>query len=322
MSTDSTLMPVVGFWGFGDPEVLDVIYRPVPHAGSGEVVVQVDAATVNPTDLLMRAGAQVDMMKGLRPPYVAGMEFAGRVHEVGADVGVVAVGQRVMGVLDARRPDGGAQARYVRVPVRSVVPVSDGIATLDAATVPMNGLTANLALEELCLAPGGTVLVTGGAGALGGYAIQLARQAGLLVVADALDADRDLLVRLGADHVVPRGADMAAEVRDRFPGGVDGAIDAARIGEPVASLVRDGGTFVGVRGTDATGSPRVRRVAVSVVTQVTNTPALVRLDQLVRTGRLTPRVSHSVPMSEAAEAHRLLERGGLRGRVVLLMGSA
>jgi NADPH:quinone reductase-like Zn-dependent oxidoreductase len=247
------------------------------------------------------------------------MEFAGRVHERGVGVGAVAVGQRVMGALDARRPEGGAQARYVRVPATSVVPVSDGIDTVDAATVPMNGLTAHLALEQLSLARGGTVLVTGGAGALGGYAIQLARQAGLFVVADALDADVDLLVRLGADVVVPRGADMAAGVRDRFPSGVDGAIDAARIGEPVASLVRDGGAFVGVRGTDATGSDRVRRVAVSVGTQVTNTAALARLEQLVRTGRLTPRVSRTLSMSEAAEAHRLLEGGRLRGRVVLLM---
>jgi NADPH:quinone reductase-like Zn-dependent oxidoreductase len=312
-------MPVVGFRRFGGPEVLEVIRLPVPTAGRGEVVVEVDAATVNPTDLLMRTGAQVNLMKGLHPPYVPGMEFAGRVHERGEGVGAVAVGQRVMGSVDARRSDGGAQARFVRIPATSVVPVSDGIDAVDAATVPMNGLTANLALEELSLAPGGTILVTGGAGALGGYAIQLARQAGLLVVADALDADRDLLIRLGADHVVPRGADMAAGVRDRFPGGVDGAIDAARIGETVASLVRDGGTLVGVRVTDATGSDRVRRVAVSVVTQVTNTPALARLEQLVRGGSLTPRVARTLPMSEAAEAHRLLERGGVRGRVVLLM---
>jgi NADPH2:quinone reductase len=307
----------LAFRRYGGPEVIEVVELPMPGAGPGEVVVEVVAATVNPTDLMMRSGAQASWMTGLRPPYVPGMEFSGRVHELGEGVRGLAPGQHVMGLVDARRPDGGAQAQFIRVPQTSVVAAPDGTGLVEAATVPMNGVTADLALELLGLRPGAAVLVTGAAGALGGYSVQLAKVLGLVVIADAWEADEELVTRLGADVVVPRGEGMAGAVRNRFPAGVDGAIDAARIGSVVAGLVRDGGGFVGVRSTDAAGDDRIRRTYVSVLRQLENTNALLRLRRLVREGRLTPRVAVPMPMMRAAEAHALLERGGQRRRVVL-----
>jgi NADPH:quinone reductase len=312
-------MRAVGFRRFGGPNVLEIVELPMPEPGPDEVVVRVHAAAVNPTDLLMRAGKQAALMSDLQPPFVPGMELAGRVQTTGAGVSGLAAGAPVMGVVDARRVGGGAQAQYVRVPRASLAPISAAADLVQAATVPMNGLTAQMAIDELRLAPGGSVLITGGAGAVGGYAIQLARLAGLTVVADASAADQELVRRLGADVVVPRGDGMPSAVRERFSGGVDGAVDAARLGAVTASVVRDGGAAIVMRSADASANGRIECRFVSVVRRIGDSDALARLAALMTAGTLTPRVAVRLPFEHAAEGHRLVERGGLRGRVVLLL---
>jgi NADPH:quinone reductase len=300
--------------------VLRLIELPRPEAGVGQLVVRVAAATVNPTDLLMREGQQAAMMQSLAPPYVAGMEFAGRVHEIGAGAAGFAAGQPVMGVVNPRRPERGANAEYVVAPVASVVALPAGIAEADliaASTLPMNGLTALMALEALALNPGQSLLVTGGAGALGGYVIQLARQAGLTVVADAKDVDAALLRGFGADLIVPRGEAMAAAVRQRFPSGIDGLVDCALLGDAAAALLRSGGVAVTVRRANPITDARVTVRPISVSDRVEDHAALERVAQAWRDGVLTPRVALRLPVAAASQAHRRVEEGGLRGRVVL-----
>lgn len=310
-------MRAITFDSFGPPEVLQWTELPVPSPGPGEVVIRVAAATVNPTDTLMRAGQQAAAMTSLTPPFIAGMECAGHVHACGDGVTRLQVGQPVMAIVNPRRPQGGAYAEYVCVPSASAVPVPAGTILAEAATVPMNGLTAWLALELLALPAGATLLVTGGAGALGGYVIQLARQQGLRVIADAKETDRELLQRLGADAVVPRGDGMAAGVRAMCPAGVDGLVDAALLGDIASALVREGGSVVLVRSTQASADTRVRRHFVSVGQHVGRTDALEQLAALMAQGKLTPRVALRLPARQAAEGHRRLEQGGLRGRIVL-----
>ncbi len=106
-------MQVIGFMEFGGPQVLRLMDLPQPTPATGEVVVRVAASTVNPTDLMMRAGLQAALMTGLVPPYIAGMEFSGHIHNVGDGVSGLTVGQPVMGVVNPRRPAGGAHAQYV-----------------------------------------------------------------------------------------------------------------------------------------------------------------------------------------------------------------
>jgi NADPH2:quinone reductase len=220
-------MLAVGLAEFGGPEVLNVVHVAEPCAKRGEVLIRVVAATVNPTDTLFRAGKQTHLMTALNPPYIPGMEFAGYVHQLGDGSSPLTRGQPVMGIVNPRRPGGGTYAQYVCAPIESVVSVSDTTDLAEAATVPMNGLTAKMAIEALEQVPGDTILVTGGAGAVGGYAIQLAKDAGLTVIADAKESDVALLHQLGADEVVPRGASMFPAVRGRRPAGVDGLIDGA-----------------------------------------------------------------------------------------------
>lgn len=313
-------MRAAGFEEFGAANVLRVVERPVPVAGPGDVVVRVAASTVNPTDVLMRSGKQAAMMGGLSPPFVAGNEFSGTVHAIGDGVTGFAVGMPVMGAVNPRRPEGGSHAEYVRVPATALVAVPAGADLIQAATLPMNGLTALLVMDALHEPELRSLLVTGGAGALGGYVIELARRRGLHVVADGNEADVYLLRKLGAEHVVARGAGMEAGVRRIYPSGVDAAVDCALLRDRAAALVRDGGVVVCVRRNIRLADTRVTSRAISVTDQPVDPNSLQQVAQLWAAGALTARVARVLPLEQAAEAHQLVEAGGMRGRVVLVTG--
>src|SRR3989441_8630700 len=166
-------MRAVTFSRLGGPEVLEVSKLPEPKPGPGEVRIRVAAATVNPTDISFRVGrqhttAQLTQM-GVLPPYIPGMELAGVVDAVGEGT-KWHPGDRVMAIVNPRRPGGGAQAELVVVPAASVARVPEGTSLEAAATLPMNGLTVRLALDRLALKAGQTPGGTGAAGAGGGSA--------------------------------------------------------------------------------------------------------------------------------------------------------
>lgn len=314
------MMRAVGFSEFGGPEVLGLIMRPVPVPGPGEVRVRVAAAAVNPTDLAFRAGGHGRMPPGLVPPYVPGMDLAGVVDVPGSGRAAArwAPGDRVMAAVSPWDPGGGAQAEFVVVAADALALVPERISLQAAATLPMNALTVRAAMNELALRPGQTLGITGAAGAVGGYAIQLARAEGLQVIADASPADEGLVSELGAHVVVPRGPGVAARMRHVFPSGVDALIDAAVMGPPVLQAVRDGGQVIAVR-PSAGGAPE-RGITVSLVLvfrHLHEGEKLTRLAELAAKGVLTLRVADVLPAAQAAEAHRRLEAHGVRGRVVL-----
>lgn len=307
----------VAFETFGTPEVLRVMELPVPKPEAGEVLVQVQAATVNPTDLLMLGGSQAARMRDLVPPYIAGMELAGQVVALGEGVQGLAVGQAVVGIVNPRRSQGGAQAQFVCLPAASVAPLPVGTDPVAAATLPMNGLTAWMCLEFMALPVGAALLVTGAAGAVGGFVIALARRAGLHVVADCKAEDRELLTRLGAHELVPRGEGFATAVRVRYPAGLDGVVDAALLGEAAATLLRAGGAMVSLRGNQDVRREDIRHTHVSVLQQASNQEVLRWLVERMQDGTLAMRVAGVLPMAQAAQAYTLVSQGGLRGRVVL-----
>jgi NADPH:quinone reductase-like Zn-dependent oxidoreductase len=181
----------------------------------------------------------------------------------------------------------------------------------------MNGLTARLALDQLALEPGQVLAVTGAAGAFGGYVVQLARTEGLTVVADASAADEQLVRDLGADVVVRRGDDVADRIRERYPDGVDGLADGSVQDAAVLPAVRDGGAVATVRGYRGDGRRDLRVQPVLVRRYAEQPGALDRLRRLVEEGAVTLRVAGTFPAEQAAEAHRRLAAGGVRGRLVL-----
>ncbi|MFI1506142.1 NADP-dependent oxidoreductase [Streptomyces sp. NPDC020597] len=308
-------MKAVGFTEFGGPEVLRILELPAPEAGPGEVRIRVHAATVNAVDALQRSGPA--RSPDAQPPFVPGMEAAGVVDQIGPGTDTdLSVGDHVMAIV---LPSGahGAYAEQIAVPVDSVVRAPRGATDAQAASLPMNGLTARLALDTLGLEPGQTVAITGAAGAVGGYAVQLAKADGLRVVADASEQDETLIKELGADAVLRRGAEYPDRVRAEVPDGVDGVVDAASLGALTARAVRDGGRVVTLRGFDGPGERGIAFEPIVVFRYARERAKLDRLRQQVEEGRITLRVAKTFPAEQGAEAHRLLAAGGVRGRLVL-----
>lgn len=247
-------MKVVGISQFGGPEVLRVYEIPDPHAGSGEIRVRVHAASVSPADTLIRSGAARAVLQG-RPPYVPGLDAAGVVDEIGPESETdLTVGDRVMAMMNPTRPAGGAYAQWVVLPASYVVRAPAGSSHAEASTLSMSGLTARLALDELALFPGARLGVTGAAGVVGGYAVQLAKADGLTVIADASPDDEALVLSLGADAVMRRGPDIASRFSEIIPQGLDAIIDAALIGDSLLTAIRDGGAMALVRRPDEEGA--------------------------------------------------------------------
>jgi NADPH:quinone reductase-like Zn-dependent oxidoreductase len=299
----------------GGPEVLEVIDRPVREPVMGEVRIRVAAAAVNPTDIGLRSAGVAD----LAPPWTPGMDAAGRIQSVGPGVDRLTVGDQVMAAVSPRRPDGGAQAEVLVVPAASVVPIPDGATLEQAATLPMNGLTAMLGLEQLGVAGGDTLAVSGGAGLLGSYVIGIARGRGVRVIADARPEDEELVRGFGADVVVPRSDDFAAAVRGVEPNGVAAVYDTALLNARAFGAIRDGGGLAVVRGWDGSEAPREITVyAVMVREALERTDWLEELRRLASARRLALRVAASYPPEQAAEAQRVMDAGGLRGRAVIV----
>ena len=310
-------MKAVGVMTFGGPEALEVVELAERHAGPGEVRIRVHAAAVSPTDTFVRNGARRKAQEKDPPPYVPGMDAAGVLDEIGPEVSTdLVVGDHVMAIVLPKASHGG-YAQQLVVPVESVARVPAGADDVAASTLPMNGLTAQLALDRLALAPGQTLAVTGAAGCFGGYTVQLAKAAGLRVIADASEADEELVATLGADVVVRRGDGVAARIREVCPDGVDGLADGAVQHAALLPAVRDGGVFASVRPFEGETERGITIHTVFVRDYLKEAAKLDRLRQLVEEGAVTLRVAASYPMEQAAEAHRRLEAGGARGRFVI-----
>ncbi|WP_028936724.1 NADP-dependent oxidoreductase [Pseudonocardia spinosispora] len=316
-------MRAIGVHEYGGPEALEILDLPEPVPGPGEVRIRVHAAAVNPTDTLLRAGAHAARLAGHRPPYVPGMDAAGVVDLLGPDVDDrLRPGQRVIALVVPTGVHGGAYAEQIVVPAASVVPAPDGVDLAAASTLLMNALTARLAVDALELSRGQTLAVTGPAGAFGGYAVQLAKADGLRVIADAAPKDEQLVRDLGVDEVLARGDGLAERIRAVEPDGVPGVADGALLNEQVLPAIADGGGLSVVRGWQGAVDRGITVHPILVSNSATDTAALTRLAEQAEAGVLTLRVAEVLPASEAVRAHRLLEAGGIRGRLVLDFGEA
>ena len=310
-------MRAVGFFTSGGPEVLEVIDVPEVEAGPGQVRIRVRAAAVNPTDVMSRDGSHAERLNVDPPPYIPGMDAAGIVDQVGDGVSTgVKMGDAVMAMVCSKGTHGAYRER-IALDERAVVPAPAGTTHVEACTLPMNGLTARQSLDLLGLPPGGSLAVTGAPGAYGGYVVQLAKADGLTVIVDASEADEELVRSLGADFVVPRGNDFASRIRRHFPDGVDGLADGALLTERAVPAVRDGGAFTSIRGFIGKPQRGIRFTATSVRKYDGEFEKLDRLRQMAEAGELTLRVADTYPPERAGAAHRRLQAGGTRGRLVI-----
>ena len=308
----------VGVIEFGGPEALQVFELPEVHAGPGEVRLRVHAATVNPTDTFVRGGGRAEALSKDPPPYIAGMDAAGVIDEVGPGTTTeLAFGDAVMAMVI---PSGshGAYRESIVLSADSVVRAPAGASHEEASTLPMNALTARQSLDQLALQPGQTIAVTGAAGCYGGYVVQLAKADGLRVIGDASPADEQLVHDLGADVVVPRGDDIAAQIRKVAPEGVDALADGAVQDELTVGAIRDDGGFAAVRGWQGSGERGINFHVTMVRTYDHRADLLDQLRQQVEDGVVTLRVAATYAAEDAGEAHRRLAAGGTRGRCVIV----
>lgn len=302
-------MRVVEVTRLGGPEVLGVAERPEPQPGPGQVVVRVGAANVNPTDLGARRGA--GRVAPPDPPFVLGWDVAGEVSAVG-EGSDLEIGDRVVGMVQWYEAGGsvGAYAESVAFDSDWLVPLPDSLDYEIACTIPLNALTARQGLELLDAPDGCDLLVTGASGAVGSFTVQLAKAAGHRVIAQAGRDDEDWPRELGADEVLPRDTDLSSIEP------VPAVFDAVPLGEAALAALEDGGAVVTTRRVPEADPARRIRQESFLVHHDRN--ALRELVDAVAAGELRTRVDRTLPLAEAAEAHRLVEAGGLHGKVVLV----
>lgn len=310
-------MRAIGVTQPGNEDELQVLDLPVKDPREGEVRIRVHAATVNPTDTAMIRGFYYQGDEVPTGPHIPGMDLAGVIDAVGSGVDRLAVGDRVIAIVDPTSDTRGAYQEQIVVPAEQVVRAPAGADDAAASTLLMNALTARLALDDMDLPAGGTVAVTGAVGSFGGYVIQLAKADGLRVVADAKEGEEGLVRDLGADMVVTRGDDVAANIRAVVPEGVDGLADGSVQTDKTLAAIRDGGALATIRGWDGPAERDISVHPVLVFPFVGETDKLDRLRRQAEDGTLTLRVATTFPAEEAAQAHKMLAGGGVRGRLVL-----
>lgn len=329
-------MRAIRMHGYGGPEVLQLELIPAPAPGPHDVRIAVHAAAINPVDFKIRSGAQRSVV-WLSFPWTLGMDVSGEVLEVGAQVTAFKVGDQVVASPSHRRM--GCYAEEVVVRAAEVALKPQSLTHLEAASLPLVSLTAWDALVgSLKLERGQRVLIQAGAGGVGSVAIQLAKHLGAEVLTTCSAANVELVKRLGADVVidyraqdwreVARGCDAVLDSLggDALPGAIATVKKGGRVACITPGLPEYGerygawaglAVFGGFIASTIVGARLRRGVALQLVTRRADGKTLGTLMKLVDAGALKPLIDRVFPLGDAAEAHRYLETGRARGKVVL-----
>jgi NADPH:quinone reductase-like Zn-dependent oxidoreductase len=305
--------------GFGAPDVLRLneIDRPVPKAG--EVLVSVEASSVNGHDAIVRAGG-LKVVSGRTFPIGVGLDFAGVVVETGPDVRDRRVGDRVWGTVHPRRKHtSAAAAEFVVVTADRVAAVPTGVSAADAASLVVAGATALIGLRDTVrLQDGERVLVRGAAGGVGTAAVQLAKALGGRVTALAGERHAAALRDLGADEVLDRATTTADRlgpfdvVFDTVGSDLGGFRSRLAKGGRMVTIGLSGGTIAAIAASTVHGGRRIRAFSANP-----GAPVLDDVGAFVDSGHLRPVVAGVHPLADIASAHRAFERGGSLGKHVV-----
>lgn len=306
-------MKAIQMEDYGGPEVLHLRDIPDPAAGAGEIVADIHAASINPVDWKIRNGARRGTFD-VALPHVLGVDFSGVVREVGPGVADLAVGDAVFGVVTQIQPGCYAEAVAVRADLVGRKPAT--LSHAEAASLALIGVTALVSMEDVAgLARGQTVLIHGGAGGVGGFAIQYAKHVGATVWSTASAGNHEHVKALGADHVVDYNAvDFTGVVPpcDVVYDTIGGEVHAKSVG-----VLKPGGKLVHVAPPPADFvSPRDD---IEILRPVVGRDRahMERIAELVGAGAVRPLPITHMRLEETAEAHRLSQTGHVRGKIVL-----
>jgi NADPH:quinone reductase-like Zn-dependent oxidoreductase len=308
-------MKAVQFHEVGGPEVLHVAEIERPEPAAGEVRIRVAASAYNAADGGMRGGF---LPIPITLPHIPGYDVSGTVDALGAGVEGLSVGDAVIGFLPMER-DGGA-AEYAIAPADALVAAPARIPLADAAALPSVALTAWQALfDEGRLEAGQRVLIVGAGGVVGKYAIQLAKRAGIHVIATASPRSRAAVQAAGADRIIDH---TTTDVLGALDGQVDVLLNLAPL-EPeqfasYVAAVRDGGAVVSTTAFIATPGDDSRGVRAATVFVRPNRERLAELVSLVDQGALSVEVTRRIPLDELPGLHAEAAAGRIAGKVIVL----
>jgi NADPH2:quinone reductase len=291
-------MKALAIADFGTPPALLDVPTPVPE--EGEVLVDVEHASVNGMDVMVAAGYLKDVMP-YELPVTLGRDFAGTVTAVGPGVSGYGVGDRVFGALATPMLHHGTIAEQLVIAAATVAKVPAGVDGATAGALALAGTAAQAAISALALEAGQTVLISGATGGVGGIAVQLAKLAGATVIATATADRADHVRDLGADEVVDHTGDLAAAVRALHPDGVDAVAHFAGDPEALADLVRPGGRMASALGygQDAVGD---RDITATAVMSIPSAESLGALADLVASGKLRVPIGRTYRLDEGPQA--------------------
>jgi NADPH:quinone reductase-like Zn-dependent oxidoreductase len=310
-------MKAVLYHRYGGSEVLQYDEAPRPVPGQRQVLVKVAATSFNPVDAGIRGGYLSAVYK-ISFPHVPGVDVAGTIAELGEQVQGWNVGDAVVAFLPLDAD--GAAAEYALAPAESLAAAPTSVELADAAALPEPGLTAWQSLFEIAdLTAGQTILINGASGAVGGYAVQLAKQAGAVVTATAKERDADRLRGYGADRIVDY-IDFT-----QSPITVDGQpfdvvlnliSTSPEQTEALLGVVADGGFHVGTM-TSGPENPG-REVRTQRVFVRSDAAQLAGLVSRVDAGQLRIEVADRRPLADAAAVHDDSDAGRLHGKTILV----
>jgi NADPH2:quinone reductase len=287
---------------------------PTPTAGPDEVLVRVHASSVNGADVPIAAGMLKDMVE-YEFPVTLGRDFAGVVEQAGSAISRYKAGDEVYGFVPHADPTvhKGSWADQVAVREDATARKPGSVNFETAGAAPLTGISALAALDGLELSEGATVLVIGAAGGVGSFFVQLAAAAGATVIAPGLPEDHEYLRELGAAEVIDRNADVAAQVREHHPEGVDALLDLVSF-TPDDSVLKRGGRLASTLGAAGDGPGRTNLMATP------SPPNLERLAQLLDAGALRVHIQHTYPLEQAGAALDALPSTHTQGKLAITIG--
>jgi NADPH:quinone reductase-like Zn-dependent oxidoreductase len=305
---------------FGGPVTL--MNLPIPEIGADEVLIRVRAAGVNPFDWKVADGVLKDE-KEHRFPLILGVDAAGVVEQVGADVTGLFEGDEVYGYLSKPVMGMGTYAEHVGAPAAIVARKPESVGFAEAAALPTPALTAMDLVDAVDLGEGKTVLIVGATGGVGSYAVQLAARRGASVLATARQANEAFVRELGATETIDHTReDVVETVRAAHPDGIEAIIDVVSGPEALsrmAGLVKEGGRIASSVSAADVESLALRSIEAKNISMQPSAQRLEELSWMVDAGEISVRLERTFPLENAREALVESRTGHVRGKIVLLV---
>ncbi len=300
---------------YGDAGVVEILRDvPQPTAGGGRILVEVYAASLNPADSAIRSGYMHQMMP-LAFPAVPGIDIAGVVAGTDPGVSTFRTGDRVFGTASVMAGGSGAFAEFAAVPAGLLAKAPAGLSFLEAAALPLAGVSALQALDMLKLEKGRTIFIQGGSGGIGTFAVQIAKQLGARVIASCRGSATDYVKSLGADQVIDfEKTAIAGNIRD-----CDAVFDTAggAAYKGAFAVLKKGGIIVTIAAQpDADLAAKFGVTTLGMMTQTTS-DRLDRLAHLVTSGAVKVHIDRVFTLDEVQQAFRAREAAHVKGKIVL-----